>query len=167
MESFRDSNGREWRLSVNFETVETAREATGIDIYEAGLSADHEDQRQSIEYRLVADPVLLCRVIWHFLIPTPGDDDRADYAAGMTGDALASARKALYGDLVNFTPDPETRKLRETILAKTATWLEAGWAKARVMTENPRIDALLASELKRLDAKHSALLDRLESGSDD
>jgi hypothetical protein len=167
METFRDANGKEWRVSVNFETIDRAREATGIDILEAGMSADHEDPRESVEFRLVAEPVLLCRVLWHFLTPEPTPADKQAYAEGMSGDALANARAALWSDLVNFTPDPEQRKLRRTILDKVTAWLEAGWTKARTMVEDPRIDRLLESEQQKLDAKFSGLLERLGSDSDD
>jgi hypothetical protein len=163
METFTDSKGREWGLSVTCEAIDRARSAHKIDILEAGLAAESEDPRKAIEYRLTADPVLFAGVLWCFLDPEPAAEDYPAYNRGLTGEALTAARAALWADLVNFTPSPE-KEVRAATLAKMTSWLEAGWKKALSLAQDPRLDQLLASEQEKLDAKYSALLEQLGSG---
>ena len=110
METYTDALGQKRNVSVNCETIERARAADDkIDILEAGMAAEHEDPTECVEFRLTGDPLLFCRVLWHFLDPEPEEKDYPAYAKGLAGDALAAARAALWADLVNFTPSPEEK----------------------------------------------------------
>lgn len=114
MRTFKDNKDRAWALNVDVNAMRRVR--TGAQFNLAGKDF------ASILGDLLADPVMLCDVVYYVCKP---EADRLgvsleDFGAAMTGDPFEVAVKALSEEMVNFTPNPRDR-------ARAQKVLEAAW----------------------------------------
>ena len=124
MRTFKDTEGREWQIAVNVNTVKRVRASLDIDLLAI------EDGK--LLERLHRDPVLLCDVL--FVVCKPQVEQRSltdeDFGAALAGDAIEHATVALLEDLVDFSPSPKDRANLKKVL--DATWAVMDRARDQV-----------------------------------
>jgi len=105
MKTFKDTEGREWRLSVNAFTLKALRDAKGIDL----LSVTEKES--GLMGRLFDDHILVAEVAYHLCqsqIKERGVSEESFYSA-MAGDAIDGALTAIVDDLGAFFRDAKVR----------------------------------------------------------
>jgi hypothetical protein len=113
MKVFTDNAGRPWTVTVNVNTIKRVRALAGVDLLEV-LGGD-------LLERLIADPVLLCDVVYAACKPE-ADEKKVtdeDFGRAMAGDAIEQATKALLDELVSFSPSRQARDNLTRILETT------------------------------------------------
>lgn len=142
MKTFSDSAGRAWTVVVNVDAIKRVRDLAGVNLLEVveGKLID----------RLVADPVLLCDVVYALCkeqADAKGVSDR-EFGVSMSGDAIDSATGALLEELVGFFPQGRRRllaKALEKLRRLEAATLQA--AEARL--DSPELEKRLAEALAK------------------
>jgi len=127
MHTFTDTAGRTWTLAVHVDALKRVRALVGVDLVEAvtgGLWA-----------RLLADPVLLCDVV--FALVKPDADAQkvsdTDFGRAMAGDALGAALAALQEELLGFFPSHQRLPLAARMVeAGEAAMAEIEEARSRL-----------------------------------
>jgi hypothetical protein len=114
MKTFKDTAGREWAIAINVTSIKRVRDLLKVDLLDIV-------EGKLIE-RLIADPVLLCDVIYVVCksdVDAQGISDE-DFGRAMAGNAIEHATKALLEDLADFSPSPRDR-------ANLAKVIETTW----------------------------------------
>ena len=111
MPSFKDTNGREWLVTLNVAQVKRVRERLKINLADL--------QEGNLLARL-ADPVTLVDVLFVLVQPQAEENSVTDeqFASALGGDTLSSASTALLEALCDFFPQP-TRLMLRKVLAQT------------------------------------------------
>lgn len=111
MPSFKDTNGREWLVTLNVAQVKRVRERLGVNLADL--------QEGNLLVRL-ADPVTLVDVLFVLVQPQADENNVTDeqFAASLGGDTLSAASTALLEALCDFFPQPIRLMLRK-VLAQT------------------------------------------------
>jgi hypothetical protein len=119
-----------------------------------------DDQADNTYTRLLADPALLCRVIFVLCDKQRmerGVSEEAFYL-GVIGDAIDAATTALIQAIVTFTPG-RTRQLLEASIARSERLQQAVVAKAMEKIDDPAAEArLIAAVQPAIDAALEGLL---------
>mgnify|MGYP001202665231 CR=1 FL=1 len=161
MESFKDAAGRQWTISIDPVGVDLVRSRHKVDLFEVGAVAGHEGPRDSVEFQLAGNPLLFCHVVFELLVDRPEGLEFESFARQIRGDALQAAREALWSEIINFTPDPQERRVRQAMQTKLKALMSQGMARLYELIESPELEERLEGELKRLDARFTSLLDEL------
>jgi hypothetical protein len=113
MPSFKDTNGREWLVTLNVAQVKRVRERLGLNL---------ADLHQGNLLVRLADPVTLVDVLFVLVQPQAEEASVTDeqFASALGGDTLSSASTALLEALCDFFPQP-TRLMLRKVLAQTQT----------------------------------------------
>ena len=115
MQTFPDSTGRTWALTINTAAVKRVR--TQLDV---NLLAIIEDGFKLFS-DLTTDFVLLVDVLY-VLCKAEADQRNVsdeDFGRSMAGDCLGKAADALIEELVDFFPDARKRTMLKTVIAKS------------------------------------------------
>ena len=109
MKTFTDNTGRTWTLVISVDAIKRVRALAGVNLMEA--------VEGNLIERLVADPVLLCDVIYAVAKPEADANQVSDEAFGrsMAGDAIEHATTALLEELVDFFPRDRRRLLGKAL----------------------------------------------------
>lgn len=148
MHAFKDSEGREWQVSITVSAVKRVREIVGFD-----LVAATEGQQLA---ELAQDPVRIVDVVYALCKPQADERGVKDEAFGeaMAGDAIDAAVEALLEELVNFSPS-RRRPLLVKVLEKTSRLEAAALAKAAARLDDPelerRIERVVDAAFEKLD----------------
>ena len=148
MRQFKDTDGRQWAIAINVETLKRVRDLTEINLLEA--------LEGKLFIELAADPIKLCDVIYAICQPQADLQMVSDLEFGraMAGDAIEEATTALLEDLVDFFPQGRRQLLRKG-LAKAKS-LEAEVIKtSELALEDPRLTAKIKQQVQ--DGLESAL----------
>jgi hypothetical protein len=128
---FTDKAGREWTLDLDVPTCERIQKATDVRI--GRLLADGLGT-------LMADPVLLVRVLWVMVEPDAIERKVSPESFGkaFNGDALEDAADAFYVALADFSPRQQRQALK-ALLARGKDLSERELAKtlAEIATFDP------------------------------
>ncbi len=113
MKCFTDNQGRTWQVVVNVNTVKRVRGLVDVNLLEIVDG--------SLIEKLIADPVLLCDVVYAICKPEADQAGVSDeqFGEAMAGDAIEQATKALLEELVSFSPSPLTRANLQKVLDLT------------------------------------------------
>jgi len=100
MKTFTDATGKTWTVTINTNAIKRAKDTAGVYIVDVVNGDLYE--------RLLLDPVLVCDVAYGVCKPEADARKftREDFNAVLVGDAIAAAREAIMGDLVDFFPNP-------------------------------------------------------------
>ena len=143
MKTFKDNADRIWSVTINVDAIKRVRSLLQVDLMEAV-------EGRLIE-RLMADPVLLCDVI--YCVCKDEADARGvtdeEFGRAMAGDAIELATTALLEELVDFFPLGKRQLLRKA-LAKLESFQETMLSVVTARLDSPEFDAQLQAELKRL-----------------
>ena len=100
METVVDATGKTWTVTINTNAIKRAKDTAGVYIVDV-VNGD-------LYARLLLDPVLVCDVAYGVCKPEADSRKftREDFNTVLVGDAIAAAREAIMGDLVDFFPNP-------------------------------------------------------------
>jgi len=109
MKTFTDNTGRTWTLVINVDAIKRVRSVASVNLMEA--------VEGNLIERLVADPVLLCDVIYAVAKPEADANQVSDeeFGRSMAGDAIENATTALLEELVDFFPRDRRRLLGKAL----------------------------------------------------
>ena len=146
MKIFKDTEGRDWTVSVNVAAIKRVRDLLEINLYAIA------DDGFALFGRLIGDPILLADVLY-CLVKDQADKrglSDEDFGRSLAGGVIADAQSALIDEIIDFFPDPRVR---------------GALAKAKAM--NSRVSQKLAEraelELEALDI--DSMVDRLIASS--
>lgn len=111
MKSFADNAGRTWAVQVNVDTIKRVQGLLDVNLLDV-VDGD-------LIERLVADPVLVCDVVYVVCKPEADKQGVSDeeFGRAMAGDAIHNAADALLAEIVDFFP-PAKRKILAAALEK-------------------------------------------------
>ena len=111
MKSFADNAGRTWEVQVNVDTIKRVQGLLDVNILDV-VDGD-------LIERLVADPVLVCDVVYVVCKPEADKQGVSDeeFGRAMAGDAIHNAADALLAEIVDFFP-PAKRTILAAALDK-------------------------------------------------
>ena len=144
MRTFKDSNGREWKISINVNSLKRSRDGAAFDLLKI------TEDRAAI-FKLSEDPVTLVSVL--YAVCQPQADAAAmtpeQFAEGIaSGDILEAAASALLSDLIDFFP-----KHRREVMTKTLAKLDEYRGKAAELAiqrlDSPELNDQVAQILKK------------------
>ena len=151
MKTFSDNTGRAWSLAINVDAVKRVKALVNVDLLQAV-------EGKLIE-QLVADPILLCDVVFCLCKPQAdqlGVSDE-DFGRSMAGDAIEQATGAMLEELVDFFPS-RRRALLTKAVGKFKTLQDTVLTAAEARLDSGMIEKRLAVELAALDAEITATL---------
>ena len=143
MKTFRDNANREWTVEVNVEALKRVKSLLDVDLLDAAGGKLLE--------RLIADPVLLCDVVYGLVKPQAdqaGVSDE-DFGRAMAGDAIDAATSALLEELVGFFPQARRRVLAKAV-QKLESLQERVAAGAESLLDSPEIEQRIDAELEAI-----------------
>ena len=135
MKTFTDNAGRTWTVNVNVDAVKRVRSLCDVDLMDAVT-----DGGKLLE-RLVADPVLLCDVVFSICKEEADAKGISDVAFGraMAGDPIEHATTALLEELVDFFPEKQ-RTVFRTVVGKLWKYRDKAVEVATLKLDDPGLD---------------------------
>jgi len=150
MKTFSDNAGRTWTVQIDVAAIKRVRSLIDVDLLDAVDG--------NLLERLVADPVLLCDVIYCLCRPQAeksGVTDE-DFGRAMAGDALEAATGALLEELADFFP-PAKRRLLKKALGKLRELEARALEVAEARLESPELKAEIEEALCRIGGSSGSL----------
>jgi len=110
MRTFTDAAGRTWTVAVTVDAIKRVRDLLGEDLLDV----------ERVFPRLMADPILLCDVVYCVCKPQADAEkiSDVDFARAMAGQTIAQAKQALVEELIDFFPDPDQQEMLRLALSK-------------------------------------------------
>lgn len=143
MHTFKDNEGRPWTVAINIATAKRVKAATNgaVDLYSAvsdGLEALG---------KLLSDVLTLVDVIYLCCEEQAQAKNVSDvdFGRAMAGDVIEKATDAFLKALIDFFPDPRTRKTLATVIEKAKAYGDQQLNQAVELVENLDIESLLKS----------------------
>lgn len=141
---FKDSQGREWPVTITVATVQRVRTDTGFDLGSA-LKPDGID-------KLAGDFALFGDILYSICRPAceRAQIPKEKFLEELTGDVLDQATKAFLAALVSFCPSPETRKALEKLLRASDEATREAIAQIEQDVDPDRLKADLKSTILKM-----------------
>lgn len=144
MQTFKDTEGRNWTVVVNVQAVKRVKALLDIDLLEMieGKLLD----------RFIASPILLCDVIYALCKPqadAAGVKDE-DFGRAMAGDAIDAATAAFLQAVVDFFPSSR-RAVLQKALAKVQKLEAMALDAAAAVLDSDKFEKVLTKHLAALD----------------
>lgn len=146
MKTFRDSENREWVVSINVDAIRRVKGLLGVNL--AGYM-DKGEGGVPLSTRLQYDVILFCDVLFALCKPEAERKQVSDedFGRGLGGEAIFAARAAFFEEWADFF-----RQLRQTdavtMLQKQAALVEAQVRAVTREVEAIDPEALMAEALK-------------------
>jgi len=152
MKTFQDNAGRSWTVNVNVDCIKRVKSLLDVNLLDA--------VEGKLLERLVADPVLLCDVIYVVCKPEADKQNVTDeqFGQAMAGDAIDAATTALLEDLVDFFPSGK-RKVLAKALAKLKVVESKAIQLADERLDDPKLDERLEEILRESESLATTLGD--------
>lgn len=187
MKTFKDRNGREWRLDINVTTIKRVRDLVDVDLLQSlggelmVKLADDEIKMVDVLYGLCkpqADelPCAKCDGSRKYKregegqteVPCPACEQTgrftdAQFGEALVGEAIDDAYKALLEELAGFFRDPAKRRVMETLMKKQGRFSEKQLAMLEKKMADPRLDALLERKLQEAGDSFTNALESFDS----
>jgi len=135
MKTFTDNAGRTWTVSITVDAIRRVRSLCDVDLMDVlgdGALLD----------RLIADPVLLCDVL--FAVCKDQADTQnvsdTDFGRAMAGDAVEQATSALLEALADFFPGRK-REVLHKVIRKLNRYTDQAAELAATRLDDPALDA--------------------------
>ena len=109
MKTFTDTAGRTWTVAVHVDSIKRVKSLLDVNLLDA--------VEGKLLEKLVADPVLLCDILYCLCKPqadAQGVSDE-DFGRAMAGDAVEAATTALLEELADFFPAQRRALLRKAL----------------------------------------------------
>lgn len=135
MQTFTDSEGRGWKLTITIDTVRRVQSLAGVNLVNI---AEADEGQQPLMTRLELDLVLLVDVIWAIVEPqaSAAGITSEQFGQALGGEAIASAHDAFWRELADFF-----RQLRRGDQAR-AIERQIDLVQAGATAAEQRIDAI-------------------------
>ena len=145
MKTFNDTAGRTWTIAINVDTLKRIRALVNVNLLEV--------IEGTLIEKLIADPILLCDVLFAAVKPEADVKgvSEVDFGKALAGDAIELATTALLEELVDFFPEARRRVLQKAVL-KLKTWQTKVLQVAESRLDNPELENQLEARLKELNA---------------
>ena len=143
MARFTDNEKREWVVSLDVTTLKRVKQAVDVDLN------DMLDNR--LIERLIADPVLLCDVLYVVCqqqAEASSVDDES-FGRALAGDALDHATRALLEACADFTPFPKHRANIRVLIEKTRMAVDRVCEVIEARLDSGEVEAAIESELAK------------------
>lgn len=148
MKRFRDSEGREWLVSLTVDTVRRVKGTLDVDLLDL--------QKDSLLARLVDDPITLCDVL--YVICRPEADERGitdeQFGRCLAGDVIDDATTALLEGLVDFFPR-RRREVLQKALEKLKHLEDRSIQLALARLDDPELEARIEREFAAMSGEPS------------
>jgi hypothetical protein len=140
MKTFNDNAGRTWTVTVNVDAFKRVKTMLSVNLMEA--------VEGKLLERLVADPILLCDVIYVVCKPQADTASVTDVQFGqaMGGDAIDLATTALLEELCDFFPQGRRTLLRKA-LEKLQRFQKLAYKTAGERLDSPEMEQKLQAIL--------------------
>ncbi len=149
MKTFTDNAGRSWTVAINVSAIKRVRDLLDVDL---ASTADGDEKSKKLLAQLMVDPILLCDVVYCLCKPEAdklGVSDE-DFGRAMGGDSLGQARGAILAELVNFSPNPDQRRVAKKAVDKLKSMESKAMAHVEKQIDDPRVDAMIEKHLSEL-----------------
>jgi len=159
MKTFTDTAGRTWTVAVHVDSIKRVKSLLDVNLLDA--------VEGKLLEKLVADPVLLCDILYCLCKPqadAQGVSDE-DFGRAMAGDAIEQATAAMLEELVDFFPSRRRalltkavgkfRTLQETVISAAETRLDSGMIEKLMARQIAEMDAEIEAELAKPPGKQS------------
>ena len=144
MQTFKDTEGREWTLVVNVGAVKRVKALLDVDLLETieGRLLD----------RFIGNPVLLCDVIYALCKPQADAQQitSEQFGQAMAGDVIDDATAAFLQALVNFFPSTR-RAVLQKALEKVRRLEGMALDHASEVLDSDRLERVMREHLEALD----------------
>lgn len=144
MKDFRDAENRTWKIDLNCDTVQQAKDVMGCNVL------DLIDTESALFAQVLEFPVLVAKIV-HVLcqeqIEKAGIDERT-FRRAMNGDALSDATEALRSEIVNFSPR-STRPAMQRMMEKQREAEEKGMALVMAKIDDPRLMQAVENNMRQ------------------
>lgn len=146
MQTFKDSEGREWKVEVSIGTAKRIRDLLKVDL----LALDQGDP--PLAHRLATDVILLCDILYVVVKPQAEALDVSDevFGASLGGTAIQNAVNALYAELESFFQNLGRLDLRD-IIKKQQEIMAIGVGKIQKKIEAIDVNVLMKDLDKQMD----------------
>ena len=144
MKTFTDNAGRGWTVALNTDSLKRVRSLCDVDLMQIV-----SDGGKLLD-RLIADPVLLCDVIFALCkeeAETKSISD-ADFGKAMAGDSIEHATQALLEELVGFFPNRTQRDVLGKVLEKMRRYAAMAGQLAMTRVDDPELDAKMCKAIE-------------------
>jgi hypothetical protein len=158
MRTFCDNAARTWTVQINVDAIKRVRDLAKVNLLEV--------VEGKLLEKLIADPVLLCDVIYCLCkaeADSKGVSD-VDFGKAMGGDVIDAATTALLEELVNFF-SPAKRRVLAKALAKLRILESAALAAVETRLDSPELERRMAAQLAELAAPPELSLPATPPGS--
>jgi len=136
MKTFSDITGRSWTVTVNIDAIKRVKTLIGTNLLDA-------IEGKLLE-QLIADPVLLCDILYCLCKPQADSQNVSDedFGRAMAGDVIEAATTAFLEELADFFPSQKRLLLRKA-LGKLRTMEALAWSTASKRLDSPELDERL------------------------
>jgi len=158
MKTFTDNTARAWTVSLNVGTLKRVRDLCKVDLMQA--------VEGKLVEKLIADPVLLCDVL--FAVCKEEADKRQvpdeEFGRCLGGDTLDAATTALLEELVDFFPQ-RRREVLKKALDKMNKLQEKSVKAAMVFLDSPELDRRVENAVANILSRNLPMDSGLSHGS--
>jgi len=144
MKTFTDNAGRTWTVALNVDALKRVRSLCDVDLMQVVADGG------KLLDRLMADPVLLCDVVFAVCkeeAEAKGISD-TDFGKGMAGDPIEHATQALLEELVGFFPNRTQRDVLGKVLGKMRRYAAMAGQLAMAKVDDPELDARMQKAIE-------------------
>jgi hypothetical protein len=154
MHKFKDSEGREWQVSLNGYQLKKLKDTIGFD------ARDHESILQAAN-----DPILLCNVMYVLCEDQAKNLDLTDedFGRAMGGDAIEQAADAYMQETADFFP--RQKPALKAMLARMTETQDRATALATEKLNSPAMATLIQRAMAEKEQEIDALLAGTSTGS--
>lgn len=162
MPSFKDAKDREWELKIDAPAIMAIRDDCDPDF----LRNDFDEGVNNSYDRMLNDPVLLCRVVYHLTAKQRRERDitEEDFYMQVIGETIDAATEAMLKAILAFIPR-RTGKLLETFAKQDQLRQQAATKAAAKMNDPEMEKKLMAIIENEMGAATEKLLTQLGSAT--
>lgn len=148
MKFFRDTNGRQWQLSVTVGAMKRVQALCGVNLYQI---IELDNSKTSLLDRLASDPILLVDVLYAVCKPQADQIhvSDSDFGEAMTGQTIDDASDALLQEIVDFFPEAK-RQAMTRVLSAARRFRTAQEKHLMDLVQDPDFDRKIDSALQKL-----------------
>jgi len=136
LKTFTDNAGRNWTVALNVDALKRVRSLCTVDLMEIV-----SDGGKLLD-RLMADPVLLCDVVFALCKEEAESKNVSDtdFGKAMAGDPIEHATQALLEEIVGFFPNRTQRDVLGKVLDKMRRYADLAGELAKAKVDDPELD---------------------------
>jgi hypothetical protein len=157
MKKFKDSEGREWSLSVTIGDAKRIKEDLSLDLLNHVAITE-----------IAADPYQLVGVLWLLCEAQSAKAGVTDeqFGRGLAGDAIDHATDALLGAIIDFFPKRQRGAL-QALLAKVMQANEQGATLAESKANSPQMEMAIQGAMAKAEKEIDRMLGELSGNLPD